>query len=232
MRCSNTPSILLNMKTLIRLAQSAEARRFCTHPRHLCRKPPERAETCLTGRRQNPGLCSRCPCFRADIRASVQPCRRIYARRSSRRLVGWRKAVTDCAARVYQEPETGCHTKNADSFEILCTSARREPTCAPDSGRFKLVPAYGQQDEGDWVSRWERANLEIGSACCQIDGAVRTIGNVICAWLPLCGCLTSTVRSFHPLTVTGRGVGWRKNGSRAARRAYSMKLLAEFVGRP
>lgn len=46
---SNMPSILLNMKLLIRLVRSAEAKRFSTYPRHLLRKRPERAELCLPG---------------------------------------------------------------------------------------------------------------------------------------------------------------------------------------
>ena len=45
-RYSNMLSILLNMKPLIRLVRSAEARRFSTYPRHLWRKHPERAEIC------------------------------------------------------------------------------------------------------------------------------------------------------------------------------------------
>jgi hypothetical protein len=46
-RCSSTPSISLNMKPLIRIARSAEARRFNTYQRHLSRKRPERAEIYL-----------------------------------------------------------------------------------------------------------------------------------------------------------------------------------------
>jgi hypothetical protein len=38
------PNILLNMKPLIRIVRSAEARRFNTYLRHLSRKRPKRAE--------------------------------------------------------------------------------------------------------------------------------------------------------------------------------------------
>src|SRR5260370_29990525 len=46
-RCSNTPNISLNMKPLIRIVRSAEARRFSTYLRHLSQKRPERAEIYL-----------------------------------------------------------------------------------------------------------------------------------------------------------------------------------------
>jgi hypothetical protein len=46
-RCSSTPNISLNMKPLIRIVRSAEARRFSTYPPHLSRKRPERAEIYL-----------------------------------------------------------------------------------------------------------------------------------------------------------------------------------------
>src|SRR5580658_892563 len=43
-KCSNMPNILLNMKPLIRIVRSAEARRFNIYLRHLSRKRPKRAE--------------------------------------------------------------------------------------------------------------------------------------------------------------------------------------------
>ena len=46
-RYSSMPNISLNMKPLIRIVRSAEARRFSTCPRHLSRKRPERAEIYL-----------------------------------------------------------------------------------------------------------------------------------------------------------------------------------------
>ncbi|CAB3797759.1 hypothetical protein LMG27177_04306 [Paraburkholderia fynbosensis] len=48
-KSSNMPSILLNIKPLIRLVRSAETRRFSTYPRHLSQERPERVEICLTG---------------------------------------------------------------------------------------------------------------------------------------------------------------------------------------
>jgi hypothetical protein len=46
-RRSSMPNISLNMKPLIRIVRSAEARRFSTYPRHLSRKRPERVEIYL-----------------------------------------------------------------------------------------------------------------------------------------------------------------------------------------
>jgi hypothetical protein len=46
-RCSSTPNISLNMKTLIRIVQSAEARRFSTYQRVLSRRHRKRAEIYL-----------------------------------------------------------------------------------------------------------------------------------------------------------------------------------------
>src|SRR5713226_1241016 len=44
---SSTPNISLNMKTLIRIVQSAEARRFSTYQRVLSRRHRKRAEVYL-----------------------------------------------------------------------------------------------------------------------------------------------------------------------------------------
>src|SRR5258708_8263495 len=69
MRCSNTPNISLNMKPLIRIARSAEARRFSTYLRHLSRKRPERAEIYLLTIRPfgaDDELGTRVPRFRDD----------------------------------------------------------------------------------------------------------------------------------------------------------------------
>lgn len=79
-RCSNMLNILLNMKMLIPLARSAEARRSSTYPRHSCRKRPEKAELCPRGSRGHSNVGSAPADGSALAHSRRRPCDGVFCR--------------------------------------------------------------------------------------------------------------------------------------------------------